>query len=623
MGKKITTGILAAVLCVALLGCGRTKPSGAGEWVSFTPFAQNKRVADTRRLSNEDYTRYMLSGVDDFDRTFTITDGEKEGKRYVGMFYFLWLGFHSNSQNAILDMNKLPLEDFQQGTADSVPQSWHHWGESVFGYYNSNDEWVMRKQVEMFVMMGLDFLVFDCTNGYTYDATVTKLLGVLKEYAQDGWDVPQVMYYLHTDGKTGGQLRRDLKRLYTDFYKKAEYEGLWFAPNGKPLAVLLPTDTYYYNEDGNYGFDMTDAVEAEMRNYFEFRCSQWPDDAYDENGVPWMDFGYPQRNHGGWMNVSVAQHPSLRFTDTVGTHGRGWNGASNKHDAYKQDTNFAKQWQTVLEWDPAQDYYGYDAEYVFVTGWNEWVAQKQGDTPGEYWLVDTYNAEYSRDIEPSVNNGDNTFMLCTADMRAYKYTQAKHYVYPQTAVDFESDDAAWQALPVYKDLVGDCRDRNAAGFISRQRYTDTSGRNDIAGVQITHDDTYLYMRVTAAEDITPFEAGDAAWMNVWLKTRNARYGAMGYNYVLNRTVDGNRSAIYKADGKGNFVDSGRAADVRTSGNTMFLRVKLADLGLSAQNYDIECKVTDNCDASRTGNYLDLYRSGDCAPCGRLNYHYGF
>lgn len=53
---------------------------------------------------------------------------------------------------------------------------------------------------------------------------------------------------------------------------------------------------------------------------------------------------------------------------------------------------------------------------------------------------------------------------------------------------------------------------------------------------------------------------------------------------------------------------------------MLVKVALKDLGLSSDNYHIEFKVADNVTAY---DHVELYRSGDVAPIGRLNYSYGY
>ena len=61
-------------------------------------------------------------------------------------------------------------------------QVFHHWGEPLFGYYTSDDEWVLRRHVEMLTDAGVDFLVFDTTNHTTYSAQALKLFKYLDVY---------------------------------------------------------------------------------------------------------------------------------------------------------------------------------------------------------------------------------------------------------------------------------------------------------------------------------------------------------------------------------------------------------------------------------------------------------
>ena len=53
--------------------------------------------------------------------------------------------------------------------------------------------------------------------------------------------------------------------------------------------------------------------------------------------------------------------------------------------------NYAQQWERAFELDPP---------FVFITGWNEWVAGRWEIGPNQYAFVDQFNQEYSRDVEP-------------------------------------------------------------------------------------------------------------------------------------------------------------------------------------------------------------------------------
>jgi hypothetical protein len=112
-----------------------------------------------------------VSCTDALGRTLHDVKGFRED-RYVGLFYFLWLGqqnqkevyditsiLRTHSINELVDINsgKFPNDDV------------YFFNEPLFGYYNSEDPWVIRKHIELFIYAQIDFLVFDITNGIYYD----------------------------------------------------------------------------------------------------------------------------------------------------------------------------------------------------------------------------------------------------------------------------------------------------------------------------------------------------------------------------------------------------------------------------------------------------------------------
>ncbi len=594
---------------------GGEQPGGSS---GFQPYDETLRETDLRTLTPQEYTMLNLSATDDFGRCLVTVDGKENGDRYVGMFYFLWLG-QNGGQSGIYDMSVMTndgkdLDAFQDPNA-SPTDAYHFWGEPVWSYYNSTDEWVIRKQIEMLTLAGVDFLVFDCTNAYLYKEVTDVLFKVLLEYQNAGWNVPKFMYYI----ANRESYMKNLKDVYHYAYENDTYRSLWFAPDGKPIITMH--DNFYFEE--NYGLDVNNPEEKAISETFQFRLRQWPNEVFWEDGIPWMEFtpnatDTYQPIHNGWMNVSVAQHVTVRFSDTVGTQGRGYDHRKGKtdHKNFAQDLNYISQWQTVLE-------HKDEVRFTFVTGWNEWIALKMKDEKGTFFTVDTFIAEYSRDLEPSENLGDNSYLLTAQKIRENNYTAAKHYQYPATTIDISKDDAQWADVRSYVDFTNDCLDRNGHAFGTRQMITDESGRNDISNVKVARDGEYLYFRVETAKEITPYEQGDTRWMNLWIKTRNAENTYFGYDYVINRNVSGGKSEISHANANGALEKSGEA-DIRVEGNVMFVRVKLSDLGLGGANYDIEFKVTDNVSLESVGKkYLDFYRTGDSAPIGRLNYRFGY
>src|SRR6202011_2802489 len=119
-----------------------------------------------------------------------------------------------------------------------------------------------------------------------------------------------------------------------------------------------------------------------------------------QNKWPWLDHT-PQQF--GWheaavkpeeISVAVAQHPTSNI-------GRSYHdGAEPNAPQSSKGAYFAEQWKRALAVDP---------ELVFVTGWNEWIAQRFENpggisfmgkplAKGDTFFVDEFNEEYSRDI---------------------------------------------------------------------------------------------------------------------------------------------------------------------------------------------------------------------------------
>ena len=314
------------------------------------------------------------------------THGRYPGKKsnQVGLFYFLWLGEHGRHKP--YDISKITAEHPDAGYHPDG-EYWggvgvyHHWGEPFYGYYYSDDEWVVRRHMKLIMQSGIDFLFFDTTNAVIYEKNIKLVLRILQEYHDDGWAIPKIMCYTNTQsGKTA-------ERLYEAIYKPGYCPDTWYRIDGKPAIIAF-----------------ADQMSPEMRDFFTVKLPQWPNEPDKVGGWPWMDFTRPQRifeNADGkpeCINVSVAQHPQLRFGDSVmygerGNRGRAFHDGVNDPDpdAYKFCGNMIEQFERALE---------ADVPYTLVTGWNEWIAGYWGGIPERpVMFVDCANYEYSRDIE--------------------------------------------------------------------------------------------------------------------------------------------------------------------------------------------------------------------------------
>ena len=140
--------------------------------------------------------------------------------------------------------------------------------------------------------------------------------------------------------------------------------------------------------------------------------SQWPNEPDKRGGWPWMDFTRPQRvleNLNGvpeCINVSVAQHPQIRFGDSVlygetTNCGRAYHDGANDPDpdAYKYCGNFIEQFERAIQ---------LGAGTVLLISWNEWTNSEQ------------LSLEISKDLEPSETLGTFYYDLMKAEIARFK-----------------------------------------------------------------------------------------------------------------------------------------------------------------------------------------------------------
>ncbi len=511
--------------------------------------------------------------------------------RLVGLFYFLWLGEHGRHRP--YDVSKIVAADPDVGHKPDSPLwggfgVYHHWGEPFYGYYYSNDEWVVRKHMKLIMQADIDFLFFDTTNACIYPENCKMVMRVLQEYHDAGWKIPQVMFYTNTaSGKT-------VQQIYDAVYRPEYCKDTWFCMDGKPVIIAIESE-----------------CSEECRAFFNIKMSQWPNEPDKLGGWPWMDFTRPQRvfsNLDGVpeiINVSVAQHPQLRFGDSVlygetGNCGRAFHNGQNDPDpnAYLWGYNFAEQFDRAVETDPP---------IVLITGWNEWIAGDWGnhtapDRP--IMFVDCANYEYSRDVE-MMRGGyfDNYFMQMVSYVRKYKGTT-------ETPVNPKCTDAIYNS---FSD--GDfARHAEGQGGVIYDNHTQ---RNVIEKVAVGHCETHLAFDIHTKSPITdPLGAG--SWMKLYLNTT----GGVGYDFVVNHSPRKNgKTTLARVDDHGESLAAHDVADLTytVEGNVLKIVVPRAALGLDHDNFTLWFKAADSTEA-----YIcieDFYDKGDVAPLGRLNFVY--
>ena len=581
---------------VLLLGSCTTKNPGSDASLDSGTKAELDKV-------DKQSTVTSLSATDTLGRSFDSVNS-MDKKKYVGMFYFTWLGQHGTT--GLYDISKLTDKQLWNGdNQDSPNGQFHFFTEPLYGYYNSEDEWVIRKHIELLTLAGIDYIALDVTNAITYNNVYTKLFDIMQKYYDDGWAVPKFLFYCNTSSAM------TITTLYNSIYSKGKFKDLWFAPEGKPWIVGS-------RDDGSY---LT--LSADIQSFFQIKDSQWPNKEKLANALPWLSWDEKPYNHNGIMCVNVASQTNGAFSESITASrdynkGRGYlsTDAQNNKDRVLEGSFIKEQWDYVL----AQD----DVYMVFVTGWNEWAAQKQwGTTPVKSethsYFVDTVNVEFSRDIEMMKGGYADNFYLQMADyIRQFKGTDTDTTTTPVSkTIDISGDINQWSGInAVYYDFVGDTKERNSAGMIPSIVYTDKTGRNDIEQIRMTADSENLYFLIACSQDITAYN-GEKNWMNLFLNIDGQDKGKWnGYQYILNRTVKDGKTSVEQLNADGSSVAISEA-QMAVSGKYMQIKLPKTVIGIASDSYTIRFKVADN--VTNYQDIMDYYVTGDSAPIGRLNY----
>jgi hypothetical protein len=174
--------------------------------------------------------------------------GPPRPNKTVGMFYFLTFerggdGPYDNTQ--ILKAHPEAMRDIHAPAWGPLNAS-HYWGQPLFGYYASDDEWVLRKHAHLLADAGVDVVIFDNSNAVTYNKAREALCRVWEDIRRRGGQTPLIAFLcpFGNPGNIGGSTLRD---LYDTLYAPGRYKDLWFRWEGKPLILADPS---YADADG-------------------------------------------------------------------------------------------------------------------------------------------------------------------------------------------------------------------------------------------------------------------------------------------------------------------------------------------------------------------------------------
>lgn len=530
-------------------------------------------------------------------------------RRYVGCFYFLWHG-RQGQANPLFDNTKIlddPLRPWRG------PSAFHWWGEPAAGYFLADDPWVHRKNLQMLADAGVDVIFFDVTNAFTYDDIALTVCRTAESMRAEGSATPQVAFLFHSSpGRT-------VNSLYRNFYAKGLFKDLWFQWDGKPLILGDREEKTPGDAPRDPGIE----------KFFTWRDS-WAWTA-GKDRWQWID-KYPQKP--GWhisptvaeeLPVSVAGHP----TDSLGrsyhsdeTWGKGTEPAVDDHYRVPMSSRgiqFEQQWSRALSVDP---------QFVFVTGWNEWIAQRflsdhdgifagRPQVKGGTFFVDNFTEEFSRDIMPMKGGyGDAYYLQLVANVRKYKGVHPQPVARGYNTMPAGSAFSQWDKVRAsYIDDTGDVAHRDHDGW-GDKHYIDNTGRNDIAVAKVACDRKTIYFYVRAKAPLSP--ASDPNWMQLAIDSdRNAATCWNGYDYVVNAGVVNGAATTVKRlkDGKTWTVK------YRAAGSELQIAVPRSILGLTdIHNTAFDFHWADNAVVG-SGDIAGWWYAGDHAPNGRFNFQF--
>jgi hypothetical protein len=651
---------------------------------------QETEKKNTANIAEESYHRDLYSD------TWVATDAigrempgyseagavKQDQRRVVGIFYITW-----HTQNLAnlgkpykADVTKILNEDPSARMNANHPLWYtnsYHWGEPEMGYFLSQDEYVIRKDISMLADAGVDVLVMDVTNAVRYWDEWDVTFRIIQEMKKEGNKVPKFVFW-----SFNGPSITVVQDLYDKVYKVGKYSDLWFYWDGKPLllyngspsvdangsnikhpnphydAAALTDPNHPHYKDPDYTEEFYKDYTKEVKDFFTLRTMWWG--YYEWNGKRFVgtednwSFGYSMADehvkslspeellslHNGKREqaaVTTAQHPVTMTKENMGV-GKSWSRAFgepelNEYDmpksAYvpwlgKEVDNpedygiyFQERWDEALDANP---------EFLYINDWNEWTAGKYqpsdgGTTPwlgrdNPFFFVDQYNAEFNRGIQPMKGGyTDNYYMQMAQNIRRYKGVRPIPEQKGFNQIDIDGKFSDWKKIDnEFRDTRGDIFHRDAIGYAG-ERYINNSGRNDIitSKVAVGKDNVCFY-----AETSSPITSHlDNNWMLLLIDAdNNSKTGWFGYDYLVNESVKNENLTTLKKYEDGQWVEISDL-NYRYMGNELEIEIPRRLLDISKHQFVIDFKWSDN--PKVLEDPISFCLDGDTAPNRRFNY----
>ena len=654
--------------------------------ISTNSLAQKKSA---KEIVERDLYPDTWVATDAIGRTMPTSEqaGElkNDKRRVVGIFYITWhtQDLHNQPTPYTGDVTKI-LQKYPEARKDTnhpawqnAQYTWYHYAEPEMGYFLSQDEWVIRKDISMLTDAGVDVLIMDVTNAVRYWDEWEVVFQTMQKMKAEGNPIPKFCFWAFN-----GPVITVVQELYNKFYKTNHYSDLWFYWDGKPLLlynknphhnasggwVENPNPNYYeaaendpndpnYNNPDYTQKSLTDYTR-EVKEFFTLRNMWWG--YYDWAGERFIgtednwSFGYSLADeriksmtpkellskHNGKPEqgaVTPAQHPVTMTANPMGV-GKSWTRQYGEPQLNEYDmpevgyipylnqvkenpvlygAYFQESWDYALEGDP---------DFLYINDWNEWTAMRFNTEAGTSWLgrinpfmfVDQYNMEFNRGIQPMKGGySDNYYMQMAQNIRRYKGARPipEHKGYTEVKIDGRFGD--WKNNTIeYRDTQGDTFHRDAKGYAGLH-YTNSSGRNDIITSKVAVGKENISFYAECADKLTPHT--EKSWMMLLIDAdNNSSTGWYGYDYIVNKSVKSDRTTtLMRFDReKCEWIEVADVA-MRYAENKLELAVPRQALNLSEDKFILDFKWTDN--PKELADPISLCLNGDTAPNRRFNY----
>ena len=224
---------------------------------------------------------------------------KNDQRRIVGIFYITWhtQGLAGLKSPYTADVTKI-LEKDPNARLQADNPLWtegsYHYAEPEMGYFLSQDEWVIRKDISMLADAGVDVMIMDVTNAVRYWDEWDVIFKTMEKMKAEGNKVPKFCFWAFN-----GPVITVVQDLYERIYEKNQYPDLWFYWDGKPLLLYNGTPKYdangqdtphpnlHYDEDAvtnknnpHYGDPYYTAkyytdYSDDVKNFFTLRTMWW------------------------------------------------------------------------------------------------------------------------------------------------------------------------------------------------------------------------------------------------------------------------------------------------------------------------------------------------------------